>query len=91
MVAVHGFGSKNRMSLNFPSCWRESQEIHSRATQEQLDHFTPPLAFDSENRATMTVNGFQIFNLRLSASMSGWKLAAISRLLWWAIESYHCL
>ena len=33
---------------------------HSRfilGQQEQLDHFTPPHAFDSENRATMTVNG----------------------------------
>ena len=46
-VAVHRFGSKSRMSLNFSSYWRESQQIDSRATLEQLEHFTPLHAFDS--------------------------------------------
>jgi len=29
-------------------------------TQEQLEHSTPPHAFDSENRAAMTVNGYDL-------------------------------
>ena len=45
--------------------------MHSRATQEQLEHFTPPHAFDSENRATMIVNGytFSYRNLDIRAAV----------------------
>ena len=42
------------MSLNFPV----DSVNHSRfILGEQLEHLTPPHAFDSENRETMTVNG----------------------------------
>jgi len=57
-ATIHGVGSKNRMSLNFSSYWRESQQIYSRAPQEQLELFTPPHAFDSENRATVAGNDY---------------------------------
>ena len=57
-VTVRGFGSLNRMSTFQVVSVNHSRFILGQHRNNWSIHSTPPLAFDSENRATMTVNGY---------------------------------